>query len=117
MLRSRAGVEAAAVPLQFLNYLIEDATPAVALIESGALVRVPLPARYAVHKLIVAQRRPPGSTKRAKDLVQAAELIDALERSDPDAIEDALVDAAERGPQWRTLIGASLAEIGRPRDL
>ncbi|MBV8567510.1 MAG: hypothetical protein JO273_18835 [Methylobacteriaceae bacterium] len=106
------GLRASATPMQFLNYLIRDAMPAVALVGSGVPVTVPLPARYAVHKLIVAQRRQPGSLKRPKDLGQAMELIEALAMSEPNALEDALAEARARGPEWRRLVAASLKEIG-----
>jgi hypothetical protein len=53
------------------------------------LVRVPVPERYAIHKLIVSQLRSRGS-KPAKDLSQAAVLVDAVVERFPGAIEEAL---------------------------
>ena len=44
-----------AEPLAFMDYLIEGAVNVVALYGAGVLVRVPMPERFAVHKLIVAQ--------------------------------------------------------------
>jgi hypothetical protein len=38
-----------AIPLRFLDYLIENPVPAVALGRRPVLVRVPQPGRYAVH--------------------------------------------------------------------
>ena len=75
-------------------------------------VRVPDPARYAVHKLIVASERPAATAKRKKDLLQAQELIEAhrLQRN-ADRIEQALDDARKRGPKWRKAINRSLEEI------
>src|SRR4051794_6972800 len=49
-----------AQPLRFLDYLIHDPEPAVVLHGAGIYVQVPAPARYAVHKLILSQRRPEG---------------------------------------------------------
>lgn len=46
-----------AIPLRFIDYLIEESLPAVALGRRPVLVRVPQPARYAVHKLILSQER------------------------------------------------------------
>jgi hypothetical protein len=46
-------------------------------------VTVPQPARYAAHKLIIAQKRTGDPAKRRKDLVQAATLIGALSKADP----------------------------------
>jgi hypothetical protein len=57
------------------------------------LVRVPVPERYAVHKLIVAQMRGKTSAKPEKDLRQAATLIEALVERFPGAVEDALAAA------------------------
>jgi hypothetical protein len=53
------------------------------------MVRVPVPERYALHKLIVSQLRSKTSSKPEKDLRQAATLIDALAERFPGAIEDA----------------------------
>jgi hypothetical protein len=72
-----------ASPLQYLAYLIADAVPTIALIEGGTPVTVPQPARYGVHKLIVAQVRRVDAAKRNKDLKQAKELIEAIELSSP----------------------------------
>jgi len=105
------GLACSAQPLRFLEYLIEEPIPAVALYGPGVRITIPQPARYAVHKLIVAQVRVGSSTKRGKDLAQAAELLEALGTYDPSAIEDALADARSRGAKWRKHIDASLAEI------
>src|SRR5262249_8543370 len=72
------GLHFSAQPLRYLVFLIEEPVPAVALYGSGVPVTVPQPARYAVHKLIVAQVRSKVSAKRPKDLIQAKELIEAL---------------------------------------
>lgn len=106
------GLNCAAVPLKFLEYLIEDTRPAVALFGSGVPVRVPSPARYAVHKLIVASERTQHG-KHQKDLAQARELIDILIQTDKSSLQDALDDARERGRSWKTAVNASLREIKR----
>lgn len=102
------GIASAATPLRFMDYLLEDTIDVVALYGPGVLVRVPDPARFAVHKLIVAHHRPAHTRKAGKDLWQARELIDLFERDDPGRIEDALDNARKRGPQWRQAIAASL---------
>ncbi|MBI3551765.1 MAG: nucleotidyltransferase domain-containing protein [Elusimicrobia bacterium] len=69
----------AAQPLSGMDYLIENPERAAVTDAGGFLVLVPAPARMAVHKLLVAQQRPAyEQTKSAKDLSQAAELLDAL---------------------------------------
>ncbi|MEJ1937737.1 GSU2403 family nucleotidyltransferase fold protein [Nostoc sp. NIES-2111] len=106
-------LRAAPPPSQHLKYLLGDAVPAVLLQGAGTLVKVPAPARYAVHKLIVAQKRHVSSAaKRAKDLEQARSLIDALRERDRWSLADALEDARGRGEKgWREPIERSLAEL------
>ena len=109
------GLDAGAAPLQYLDWLIADPAPTVALWGSGVLVNIPQPARFAVHKLILAQKRDSaGRLKRQKDLAQAEALIDALQSNDPYALHDALADAAARGRAgWREPIVRSLSELKR----
>jgi hypothetical protein len=91
-----------ALPLRFLDYLIHRPAQSVALYRSGVLVNVPQPARYAIHKLIVATRRIPSATAKAgKDIEQAAALIRVLAEDRPDELEEAFVEARDRGPSWR----------------
>ncbi|MGL4634785.1 MAG: GSU2403 family nucleotidyltransferase fold protein [Beijerinckiaceae bacterium] len=105
------GLGCSAQPLRYLEFLMEDTIDVVALYNAGITVRVPQPARYAVHKLIIAQERQPANPKRRKDLMQAETLITALRESDPNTLEDAFSDARKRGPKWRAHIDASLAEL------
>lgn len=91
-----------AIPLRFLDYLIEEPLPAVALGRRPVLVRVPQPARYAVHKLIVAQERDRRfALKAQKDLEQSFDLQNALEKLDPESLTEAFKDARKKGPGWR----------------
>jgi hypothetical protein len=111
-IRLRA-LQAGAEPLQHLAWLIADAVAAVSLWGSGVSIRIPQPARFAVHKLIVAQRRADvDRIKRQKDLAQADALMDALYAEDPFALDDALEDARGQGRAWSAAIDRSLAEIG-----
>jgi hypothetical protein len=106
------GLQCSAQPLRYLEYLIADPISAIALYGSGIQVTMPQPARYAIHKLIVAQVRSDSSAKRTKDLVEAKELIEALSLNDRQSIEDAIKDARSRGTKWKTNINRSLREIG-----
>jgi hypothetical protein len=102
--------------LHFLNYLIADPIPAVALYRAGILVRIPKPERYAIHKLIVAQRRQSGNlAKRRKDMAQAAALIEALAEDRPSELRQAYQAAMDAGPEWRATIKASLAGMSASR--
>lgn len=102
----------AAQSLHFLNYLIAGPIKAAALYRSGVLVQIPRPEAYAVHKLIVADRRKgPDQIKSLKDRAQAALLIEALAEDRPDELREAHADALDRGPQWRAHIQATLARM------
>lgn len=94
-----------ALPLRFLDYLIHQPVRAAALYRSGVLVNVPQPARYAVHKLIVATRRAAKATEKArKDIEQSAALIRVLMEDRPDELYEALDEARKRGPAWRQAV-------------
>lgn len=105
-------LSAGAAPLQHIAWLLSEPVPHVALWGTGIPIVVPQPARYAVHKLIVAQKRRDGErAKRTKDLAQAKGMFAALERQDPFALEDALDDARTQGKGWSDSIDRSLAEL------
>lgn len=113
-----AALEAGAAPLQHIDWLIEAPVTAVALWGAGILVPVPQPARFAIHKLILAQKRNAGTrAKRQKDLAQADALIEALLVDDPFALEDALDEARAKGKKgWAEPLDRSLAELKRQPD-
>lgn len=103
---------AAAQPLRFLDFLIYEPVRAVLLHSAGVPVLVPAPERYAVHKLIVADRRRAdrdSADKSAKDLRQAGALIEAMvELNKAAELTDAFAEAWGRGPAWREAITASV---------
>jgi len=104
-------LNAAAAPLSFVELLLEDSQPAAVIDGGGILVRVPHPARFAVHKLIIATRRVAAfHTKRQKDLAQAALVVEALEELRPGELRSAWKDAAARGKAWTRALcdGAAL---------
>ncbi|MBU2957766.1 GSU2403 family nucleotidyltransferase fold protein [Paracoccus sp. 1_MG-2023] len=104
------GVQAQA--LRHLNWLIAEPIPAAIPYRSGVLVQIPRPERFAIHKLIVAERRQGQSRlKAAKDRAQAEWLIEALARDRPDDLLDALEDGRDQGPRWRERIEASLQRM------
>jgi hypothetical protein len=81
----------------------------------GVLVQIPRPERFAIHKLIVADRRRdgPNSLKAVKDRAQAEFLIEALAEDRPDDLAEAYGDAAARGPRWSQRLAATLARMPR----
>lgn len=91
-----------AIPLRFLDFVLEDTISAIALGRRPILVKVPQPARYAVHKLIVSQERTGADKlKSHKDLLQAWEIFNALKIVDPGAFEESLEAIRARGPGWK----------------
>ena len=105
-------LRAGAAPLQHLRWLIENPLQAASIFGSGIPLFVPQPARYAVHKLIIAQKRAGGGIKRFKDLAQAKAIIDILKTRDPYALEDARDAAFAEGKEgWEVPIMRSLKEL------
>lgn len=109
-IRDLAALGVSAQSLHHLNYLIAEPIPAAAVYRDGILVRVPRPERFAIHKLIVSDRRRngPDRAKATKDLMQAELLIAILAEDRPSDLSAAFEDAMERGPRWRERIGRSL---------
>jgi hypothetical protein len=86
-------LKAHAQGLPYLAYLLAASQEIPVLSSHGSvMVRVPVPERYAIHKLIVSQLRHKTSSKPEKDLRQVATLIEALVDRYPGAIEDAASD-------------------------
>ena len=68
---------------------------------SPCLVKVPQPARFALHKMIVSQERDAGATdKKRKDLVQAKNMLELLRADRPGDIELAREAMVKRGADW-----------------
>ncbi len=104
------GVQAQA--LHHLNYLLAEPIKAAALYQSGVLVQIPRPERFAIHKLIVAaRRRGDDHLKSSKDRAQAAFLIEALAEDRPDDLAQAYADAKAIGPRWRERLNQSLQRM------
>ncbi|WP_297580532.1 GSU2403 family nucleotidyltransferase fold protein [Roseibium sp.] len=118
-IRDLLSLGVSAQSLHFLNYLIADPIRIPFLYRSGVLVQIPRPERYAIHKLIVADRRQGGSDvlKAHKDRAQAAYLIEALTETRPDDIAEAYHLAKENGPAWRKRISASLQRMPETDEL
>jgi hypothetical protein len=111
------GVSAQA--LHHLNFLIANPIKAVVTYRSGVLIQIPAPERYAIHKLIVADRRRdgPDSFKSRKDREQARWLVQVLAEDRPDELAEVYADARARGPKWRERIDASLKRLPDVRAL
>ena len=80
----------AAQPIAGLEYLLEDTVQAVVVGSEDVLVNVPSPARFALHKLVLARSRPATfQTKALKDLRQAGQLLAILASDRPADITEA----------------------------
>ncbi len=84
------GVYAQGLP--FLNFLIAEPIPAVALYRSGQ------------------RRSGPARAKTVKDLAQAQALIAILREDRPGELEEACRTALESGPKWREAVERSLKQ-------
>ncbi len=103
---------AAATPLPFLDFILEDAQPAALVDAGGVLVMVPSPARFALHKLLVSGDRPSAfQAKAEKDILQAGMLIDVLEDDRPGDLRRAW--QAARGRGWSQRMRSAAAVLRR----
>jgi hypothetical protein len=111
--RPLAALNVRAQALHHLNFLIAEPIFAAVPYRRGVLVQIPRPERFAIHKLIVADRRQEGpySLKAVKDRAQAAFLIEALAADRPDDLAEAYDDAASRGPRWSRRLAATLQRM------
>ena len=108
-------LKVAAEPLEGLDYLIEKTTKAAVVGGGGILVNVPLPARFALHKLWVARNRPVSDqTKARKDIAQARQVIEVLLTDRPDDIEAAAMTMQSRPKMW-SRIRKEFEQLTAPR--
>jgi len=106
---------ASAEPLRYLDFLLYNSVRSVLLHNTGVLVNVPAPERYAVHKLIISvQRRPDlnGVAKARKDVSQAGIILEAMnsERRLGD-IGAVWMEAWKRGPKWREALSTGCSKL------
>ncbi|MHA3979129.1 nucleotidyltransferase family protein [Halovulum sp. GXIMD14794] len=116
-IRDLPALGVSAQSLHFLHYLIAEPIRVPLLYRSGVLVQVPRPERYAVHKLIVADRRREGADgqKARKDRAQAAFLVAVLAEERPEDLAEAFETAQAQGPGWRSRIAATLERMPETR--
>lgn len=114
-LRDLPALGVSARALHHLEYVIADPIDVAAIYREGILVKAPRPERFAIHKLIVSNRRRegPDSQKAKKDLMQAELLISILSEDRPSDLVDAYDDAMSRGPRWQERLQGSLKRAPR----
>lgn len=105
-------LKAFATPVRFLDYLLASVEPVALLTPAGVLAHVPTPGRFALHKLVVSQRRPASeSTKAHKDEQQAALLLGLLLQDRPDEIRAALKAAKSQPPKFQQQLRTGLRRL------
>lgn len=108
---------ASAEPLRFLDFLIRNPVRTVILHEAGIPVTVPAPERYAVHKLIVADRRHESSRSKVdKDVGQASVLIHVMSERRALNLAEAWQEDWERGSGWTKTLVRGLEHSKRTRE-
>lgn len=102
-------------PLKFMEFSLEGVQQCPLLCGAGAvLVNLPHPARYALHKLIVAGLREGAFTvKASKDLMQAGLLLQVLRAVKPWDVEEAWEDLCSRGPGWISRARRGLEQLDK----
>jgi len=101
----------AAQPMRFLDYLIENPEWGAVVDGGGVLVKVPNPARFAFHKLIISRLREVTSQDKAqKDVMQASQVLSVLADDRPGDLLLAWDEIKRRGRGWvkRTSDGLNL---------
>jgi hypothetical protein len=84
-------LNAAAQPLKYLDFLLEETRKAAVISGAGILVNVPDPTRFALHKLITANERDAiFHTKVEKDRQQACQVLSLLFEDRPGDIRLAI---------------------------
>jgi hypothetical protein len=108
-----------ATGLPYLAYLLAESQMATLMAREGCcVVRVPLPERFAVHKLIVSRLRTGRAAKSQKDVEQASVLCAALATIAPGAIESAVAAIPKRAARHLRAALASaqpILEASAPR--
>jgi hypothetical protein len=84
-------LKAHATGLPYLDYLLQQSQPSMIMAREGLCgVRVPLPERFVVHKLVVSRLRVERGAKSDKDVFQASVLAAVLAQTHPGALEEAI---------------------------
>ena len=101
-----------AEPVRFLDYLLDDVQPAVVVAKAGMMVNVPAPARYALHKLVIAQRRAATiQTKALKDIGQAEQLVAVLLQDRPGDLVRAWKAASKQPAKFMTQLKQGMKKL------
>lgn len=102
-------------PLKFMEFSLEQVQQAVLLADAGTVVvNVPHPARYALHKLIIAgEREGAFQAKANKDLQQAGMLLSVLKERRAWEVDEVWRDLLSRGDGWVKRVRRGLVALNR----
>jgi len=90
-------LRAHATGLPYLGYLLAESQHGMIMAREGCCaVRLPLPERFAIHKLVVSRLRTGRDTKAVKDADQASILLAVLAATHSGAIESAVAELPRR---------------------
>jgi len=101
-------------PVRFLDFLLEDAQIAVIPFRAGVLVNVPSPARFAIHKLVVSQRRFAAQQVKAnKDIMQAEMMLGVLLEDRPGDIWLVMDEVAKMPEKFQQQLQQGLGKLDK----
>ncbi len=105
-------LKAAAHPLSFLNYLIENPIPGTVINGNAIVVLIPQPLKFGLHKLIVSQCRDVTARAKAhKDLYQSYQILAFYDKERPYELKQAWAELTGRGSDWARKTEAGLREM------
>ena len=107
-------LKAAAQPLRYLDYLIQDPIPGAVVNGDAIPVLVPQPLRFGLHKLIVSQvREVTAGAKAHKDLYQAYQMLSFFREHHPHELQNGWQELIGRGREWQKRAEAGLSAVNR----
>ena len=107
-------LKAAAQPLRYLDYLIQDPIPGAVINGDAIPVLVPQPLKFGLHKLIVSQvREVTAGAKVHKDLYQAYQILSFFREQHPFELKNGWRELTGRGREWQNRAEAGLTAVNR----
>ena len=101
-----------------MRFLLEETVRTVAFDRKHiALVNVPDPIRFAIHKLLISQIRPIAfRAKAAKDIEQASTILDVCTHQSPDLVKIALNKAVALGSKVERHLVYACRKVDMPGE-
>lgn len=101
-----------AKPVRYMDFLLEHCQHAVIAANTGIVVNVPSPGHFALHKLVISQRRPAiERLKSEKDIRQAENILQVLFDSRPGEVLLAYEDAEKMGTKFCKAIDKAILTL------